>query len=156
REYLLARWPRPAQLRERVESRLSRRVRHAVYFFAAVAGRESDLGLDLYVGRSADRFRDTRGVMSLAPPSDPLARNKARPPATGDVGAPDGTVPLAARRSRLSPLNQRRWRNFKANRRGYWSLWIFTALFVVSLFAELIANDRPLLLKYDGKFYVPV
>ena len=46
---------------------------------------------------------------------------------------------------RLTPLNQRRLANFRANRRGYWSLWIFTVLFVVSLFAELIANDRPLL-----------
>ena len=44
----------------------------------------------------------------------------------------------------LSPLNQRRWQNFKANRRGYWSLWIFLVLFVLSLFAEFIANDRPI------------
>jgi microcin C transport system permease protein len=41
----------------------------------------------------------------------------------------------------LSPLNRRRWQSFKANRRGYWALWIFLVLFVVSLFAELIAND---------------
>jgi microcin C transport system permease protein len=54
-----------------------------------------------------------------------------------------------------SPLNRRRWQNFKANRRGYWSLWIFLALFVISLFAELIANDRPFLIKYDGKLYWP-
>ncbi len=56
----------------------------------------------------------------------------------------------------LSAINQRRWRNFTNNRRGYWSLWIFMALFVFSLFAELIANDRPLLVRYDGKFYTPV
>ena len=56
----------------------------------------------------------------------------------------------------LSPINIRRWRNFKANRRGYWSLWIFLALFVVTLFAEFIANDRPLYLRYDGKSYFPV
>ncbi|MEL3890307.1 ABC transporter permease [Ferrovibrio sp. MS7] len=56
----------------------------------------------------------------------------------------------------LSAINQRRWRNFTNNRRGYWSLWIFLALFVFSLFAELIANDRPLLVRYDGKFYTPV
>ena len=48
------------------------------------------------------------------------------------------------------------WRNFRANRRGYWSLWIFSALFVFSLFAELIANDRPLLVRYDGELYFPV
>lgn len=57
---------------------------------------------------------------------------------------------------RLSPLTRRRLRNFRANRRGFWSLWIFLALFGVSLFAELIANDRPLLVRYDGRFYVPV
>jgi len=56
----------------------------------------------------------------------------------------------------LSPLNRRRLANFRANRRGYWSLWIFTALMVMSLFAELIANDRPLLVRYDGQFYLPV
>jgi microcin C transport system permease protein len=57
---------------------------------------------------------------------------------------------------RLSPVTRRRLRNFRANRRGFWSLWIFLALFGVSLFAELIANDRPLLVRYDGRFYVPV
>jgi microcin C transport system permease protein len=55
----------------------------------------------------------------------------------------------------LSPLNQRRWRNFKANRRAYWSLWIFLILYGISLFAELLANDRPILVKYDGSYYVP-
>ena len=56
---------------------------------------------------------------------------------------------------RITPLTRRRLRNFRANRRGYWSLWIFLALFVGSLFAEFIANDRPLLVRYDGGFYVP-
>jgi microcin C transport system permease protein len=56
----------------------------------------------------------------------------------------------------FSPINIRRWRNFKANRRGYWSLWIFLVLFVVTLFAEFIANDKPLYLRYDGKSYFPV
>jgi microcin C transport system permease protein len=51
---------------------------------------------------------------------------------------------------------RRRLHNFRANRRGYWSLWIFLALFVVSLGAELIANDRPLVVRYDGRFYFPV
>lgn len=55
----------------------------------------------------------------------------------------------------MSPLNQRRWRNFKSNRRGYWSFWIFSFLFLISLFAELIANDRPFLIKFDGKLYFP-
>ncbi|MEK9969711.1 MAG: ABC transporter permease [Ferrovibrio sp.] len=57
---------------------------------------------------------------------------------------------------KVSPLNARRWRNFRANRRGYWSLWIFSILFVLSLFAELIANDAPLVVKYDGDLYFPV
>jgi len=56
----------------------------------------------------------------------------------------------------LSPLNRRRLANFRANRRGHWSLWIFAALFVLTLFAELIANDRPLVVRYDGSFYFPV
>jgi microcin C transport system permease protein len=55
----------------------------------------------------------------------------------------------------ISPLNQRRWRNFKSNRRGYWSFWIFSVLFLISLFAELIANDRPFLIKFDGKLFFP-
>jgi microcin C transport system permease protein len=47
-------------------------------------------------------------------------------------------------------------RNFRANRRGYASFWAFMALFVVSLFAELIANDKPILVRYDGRLYLPV
>ena len=64
-------------------------------------------------------------------------------------------VPPSRRPLTPSPLNQRRWKNFKSNRRGYWSFWIFTVLFFVSLFAELIANDRPFLIKFDGKLYFP-
>ncbi|GAA3913637.1 ABC transporter permease [Litoribacillus peritrichatus] len=56
----------------------------------------------------------------------------------------------------ISPINQRRLAQFKANRRGYWSLWIFLVLFVLSLFAEFIANDKPILVKYDGGLYTPV
>ncbi|MCF6200496.1 MAG: ABC transporter permease, partial [Hyphomicrobiaceae bacterium] len=56
----------------------------------------------------------------------------------------------------MSPINERRWDTFKANRRGYWSLWIFLALFFLSLFAELIANDRPLIVKYNGNWHFPV
>ncbi|MBO6717836.1 MAG: ABC transporter permease [Rhizobiaceae bacterium] len=56
----------------------------------------------------------------------------------------------------LSPLNQRRWQNFKANRRGYWSLWIFLILFGLSLGAEFIANDKPILASYKGELLVPV
>ncbi|WP_048645355.1 ABC transporter permease [Nitratireductor soli] len=56
----------------------------------------------------------------------------------------------------LSPLNQRRWQSFRANRRGYWSLWIFLLLFILSLFAEFLANDKPVLAYYKGEILVPV
>ena len=56
----------------------------------------------------------------------------------------------------LSPLNQRRWENFKQNRRGYWSLWIFSVLFILSLFAEFVANDRPIIMSYKGEILAPV
>jgi len=57
---------------------------------------------------------------------------------------------------RLSPLNQRRWRNFTANRRAYWSLIVFSILFGLSLFAELIANDKPLMVNYRGEMHFPI
>ncbi|WP_440997334.1 ABC transporter permease [Arhodomonas sp. SL1] len=60
------------------------------------------------------------------------------------------------RRPRLSPINRRRWAQFRANRRGWYSLWLFLALFAVTLCAELIANDRPLFVWYDGAGYFPV
>jgi microcin C transport system permease protein len=59
-------------------------------------------------------------------------------------------------KSNLTPLTQRRLLNFKRNRRGFWSLWIFMGFFLISLFAELIANDKPLLVWYDGGAYTPV
>ena len=57
---------------------------------------------------------------------------------------------------RLSPINARRMENFKANRRGFWSFWIFTALFTLCLFAELIANDRPIVVSYKGEVLFPI
>ena len=65
------------------------------------------------------------------------------------------SVPAVRKRPWLSPLNQRRWQSFKANRRGYWSLWIFLALFGLSLIAEVVANDRPILAYYNGELLVP-
>src|ERR1700722_11487228 len=55
-----------------------------------------------------------------------------------------------------SQTNQRRWNNFKANKRGYVSLWIFLVLFTVTSFAEFVANDHPLLVKFDSHYYFPV
>ena len=57
---------------------------------------------------------------------------------------------------RITPLTRRRLLNFRANRRGWWSLWLFLGLFFFSLFAEFIANDKPLLIRYDGGWYLPV
>ena len=56
----------------------------------------------------------------------------------------------------LSPLNQRRWQNFRTNKRAYWSLIIFGVLFVLSLFADVLANDKPILVKYQGGYYTPI
>jgi microcin C transport system permease protein len=55
----------------------------------------------------------------------------------------------------ISPLNRRRWQSFKANRRGYVAFWIFMVLFVISLFAEFIANDKPFYVSFEGKSYFP-
>jgi microcin C transport system permease protein len=56
----------------------------------------------------------------------------------------------------LSPLNKRRWKNFTRNRRAYWSLWIFLFLFVASLFAEFLANDKPIMVSYRGEIRMPI
>jgi len=56
----------------------------------------------------------------------------------------------------FSPLTRRRWRNFRSHRRGYWSLWLILSLIMLSLLAELIANDSPLVMRYKGDFYFPV
>jgi microcin C transport system permease protein len=64
-------------------------------------------------------------------------------------------VPVT-KRPFLSPLNRRRLANFRANRRGSWSLWIFLVLFGLTLFAELLVNDRPLYVRLDGQSFYPV
>lgn len=56
----------------------------------------------------------------------------------------------------MSPITRRRIEQFKANRRGYYSLWIFLVLFGLSCFAEFIANDKPVLMHHQGEFWVPV
>ncbi|MGO4405843.1 ABC transporter permease [Bosea sp. RAF48] len=57
---------------------------------------------------------------------------------------------------KLSPINRRRLNNFKANKRGWWSLWLFLALFLLSLVAEFIANDRPLVVRYKDEWLFPI
>ena len=66
------------------------------------------------------------------------------------------TPPPQKGRFVLSPLNKRRWANFKRNRRAFWSLWIFLFLFVMSLFAEFLANDKPILVSYRGELRMPI
>ena len=83
-----------------------------------------------------------------------MARSLAKSPDSEPTG-PLGITPPPGRFT-LSPLNKRRWQNFKTNRRGYWSLWIFLVLFFVTLFAEFIANDKPLYISFAGKSYFPV
>ncbi len=95
------------------------------------------------------------------PPSEPklpLETTKAGTPEfTPDI-EPAGPLglPWLPNNLALSPLNARRWGNFKANKRGYWSLWIFLVLFFVTLFAEFIANDKPIFIHVEGKSYFPV
>ena len=81
---------------------------------------------------------------------DPLPDEPVRPPPV------DALPPQKKTRFGLTPLNQRRWRNFKRNRRAFWSLWIFTIAFGLSLFAEFIANDKPIAVSYRGEIYTPI
>ena len=78
----------------------------------------------------------------MTAPAEP-ARNAA-PPADRFLGR------------KITPLTRRRLDSFCRNRRGFWSLWIFLAVFLVTLFAELIANDRPILVRFAGAWYWPV
>ena len=83
------------------------------------------------------------------------ARVGIKSPDSTAVGSAGLDVPPKRRWIRISPLNRRRWENFKTNRRGYWSLWIFLALFLISLFAEFIANDKPIYIHVNGRTFFP-
>jgi microcin C transport system permease protein len=86
----------------------------------------------------------------------PIKLSPSTPPDVTE-GAPMHVIVSPRRRfPALSPINKRRWQNFKVNRRGWWSFWIFMILFFVTLFAEFVANDKPLLVSYDGHWYSPV
>jgi microcin C transport system permease protein len=83
------------------------------------------------------------------------ARLAVKTPDTTAI-APTGLAVLPENRLiAVSPINRRRWQNFKSNRRGYWSFWIFLTLFIISLFAEFIANDKPFMINHNGKLYFP-
>jgi len=79
-------------------------------------------------------------------------------PSYRDYAEATPSVLVAPRRSliTLTPLNRRRVANFRRNRRGHWSFWIFVSLFILSLFAEFIANDRPIVASYQGEILFPV
>ena len=63
---------------------------------------------------------------------------------------------VAATTSPTKTMNQRRWENFKKNRRGFYSCWILLGLFALSMASELVANDKPLLVRFNGNLYAPV
>lgn len=74
-----------------------------------------------------------------------LSRLRRRAPATGQPQLPHS----------LSP-RQRAWQRFRHNRLGYWSLVLFVAIFVLSMCAELLSSDRPLVVRYKGEWYFPI
>ncbi|WOI56423.1 ABC transporter permease [Palleronia sp. LCG004] len=88
-------------------------------------------------------------------PTEPGIEGPPPHPGAGGLDAPPPVTPKR-RRPTLSPLNQRRWRNFRRNGRAFWSLIIFGVLFGLSLFAEFIANDKPILVSYRGELFTPV
>jgi microcin C transport system permease protein len=96
----------------------------------------------------------------LTPPDLPASDPAARAATGASLGlAPPAVLPFASPTflgRKITPLTRRRIDNFRANRRGFWSLWIFLVAFAISLFAELIVNDLPLLIRYDGAYYMPV
>ena len=116
------------------------------------------LGFEAAINRDYPIMFGTLYIYTCRAPLEPDQRPhlRRRRPAhrlrqPGDVtGAP------ARVGRRPSPLTRRRLQNFRANRRGFWSLWIFLALFGLSLGAEVIANDRPLVVRFDGAFYFPI
>jgi microcin C transport system permease protein len=83
------------------------------------------------------------------------ARTQPSRSETIPAGKTGSKVAVPNRRFALTPINLRRWENFKSNRRGYWSLWLFLALFIASLFAEFIANDKPYYVSFEGTSYFP-
>ena len=147
RDDLLARRARPARLRVGAQPRLSGGLRDALHLLADGPGREPDLRPHLHLDRSADRFRDARGLM------DRSSRTTATPRARDDRRRRRGGGRSRRRGDfRLSPINQRRWQNFKANRRGYWSLVDLPRPVRRSRsFAEFIANDRPIVDLLQGR-----
>lgn len=74
----------------------------------------------------------------------------------GQLADNEAAVPSPTRKSWFSPLTLRRIQNFKKNKRGYWSLVVLASFFIISLFAEFLANDKPIFVWYDGGMYFPM
>ena len=135
RDDLLARRARPARLRVGAQPRLSGGLRHALHLLADRAGGEPDLRPHLHLDRSADRFRDARGLMD--------GRDRSRSAASRRSSrSPGRREPPPRRLSRCRRSTGGGWQNFKANRRGYWSLWIFLVLFV-AVAVRRVHRQRP-------------
>jgi microcin C transport system permease protein len=87
-------------------------------------------------------------------PTDP--RIKSGEEGEGQAPAVSRSHPDRFLGRKISPLTRRRLDSFRRNHRGFWSLWIFFAVFLVTLFAEFIANDRPIVVRFEGAWYFPV
>lgn len=116
----------------------------------------------LTVSLPAQAGSATVDAAALFPPTSTFLPDGSPAPVAAPAGdAMPGVVQMASSPSPGRPpapvsVGQRAWRRFRSHRRGWWSLWIFIVLFVVSLFAELISNDRPLVASYQGKWFVPL
>ena len=117
-------------------------LRDALHLLADGARRRPRLRPHLYLGRSAHRLREAGRLTWTARSRTGSIRNSPATPGRRAAGSRRPTSGAG--------------RNFKSNRRGYWSFWIFLILFVLSLFAEFIANDRPILVDYKGELLTPV
>ena len=95
-------------------------------------------------------------MYARAPSSSDLQDQDAGARSDAPNSTPEPNPEPKRSRFTLSPINRRRWENFKANKRGYWSFWIFMILFTISMLANFIANDKPLLVTYQGGVYFPV
>src|SRR5690606_10525475 len=96
---------------------------------------------------------DLRHALRLRP-AGPAGRDPLGPDVC--AGRPAHRFRAEGRLMAMTELNRRRLRNFRRNKRAFWSLVVFTILFVDSLFAELIANDKPILVSYRGELHFPV
>src|SRR5262249_6974509 len=126
----LPRWTRAAWIRGSDQSRLSDHVRDSVLLLPARSHHQSRGRPDLHARRPPHRFRASRRIA--------MAGTHRR------VDVP------------VTPIMARRWQDFRSNKRGFWSTWIFLAIFILTVPAEFIANDRPLVVSYNSSLYFPV